>query len=177
MVSPHFTCNACRHDSQGSHKVTGLVQWARHLTMNQRHSLFGAWHNEDDTLPLTPPPLRLSRIVPLPCALPHPTQALSPLPAGFSAAAALGCLPASPVMSLSSATYVLLLCSLTFDETYLPGDTMAVIRAQFHNVCVLDKSMSYDSYGRQSNSVVLYTDKLVTVCQCGLRRCVICLWL
>ncbi|KAA6424538.1 MAG: hypothetical protein FRX49_05748 [Trebouxia sp. A1-2] len=84
------------HDSQGSHKVTGIVQWMRHLTMNQRHSLFGAWHHEDDTLPLTPHPLRLSRIVPLPSALPHPTQALSPLPAGFSAAAALGRLPASP---------------------------------------------------------------------------------
>ncbi len=129
IVSPHLTCDACRHDSQGSHKVTGLVQWARHLTMNQRHSLFGAWHHEDDTLPLTPPPLRLSRIVPLPSALPHPMQALSPLPAGFSAASALGRLPASPVMSLCRVTQHLLLCSLTHDETYLPVETIALVLA------------------------------------------------
>ena len=100
-------CNACRHDSQGSHQVIAIGQWMRHfLTMNQRQSLFGAWHHEDDTLPLTPHPLRLSRIAPLPSALPHPTQALFPLPAGFSAAAALERLAASPVMSLCSAMYV-----------------------------------------------------------------------
>jgi len=81
------------------------MQWMRdYLTMNQRHSLFGAWHHEDDPLPLTPHPLRLSRIVPLPSALPHPTQAPSPLSAGFSAAAALGRLPASLVMSLCRVT-------------------------------------------------------------------------
>ena len=129
MLQLHLTCNACRHDGQGSHQVTGIVQWMRHLTMNQRHSLFGAWHHEDDTLPLTPHPLRLSRIVPLPSALPHPTQALSPLPAGFSAAAALGRLPASPVMSLCSAIFVLLLCPLTHDETYLPDEPMAIVLA------------------------------------------------
>ena len=149
-MSPHLTCNACRHDSQGSHRVEGIVLWMRRLTMNQRHSLFGAWHHEDDTLPLSPHPLRLSRIVPLPSALPHPTQALSPLPAGFSAAAALGRLMVSPVMSLCSATYVLLLCSLTHDETYLSDEPMAVVlacRAIPECMC----SGQINSWGRQSN--------------------------
>ena len=137
------------------------------LTMNQRQSLFGAWHHEDDTLPLTPHPLRLSRIVPLPSALPHPTQALFPLPAGFSAAAALERLAASPVMSLCSAMYVSLLCSLMHDATYLPDKPWQLFwpAEQFQSLCVLDKATSRNSWGRQSNHAVLYTYKLLTVCQ------------
>lgn len=90
LITEHGTGPIIWYDSQGSHQVIAIGQWMRHfLTMNQRQSLFGAWHHEDDTLPLTPHPLRLSRIAPLPSALPHPTQAMFPLPAGFSAAAAL----------------------------------------------------------------------------------------
>lgn len=68
----------CRHDSQGDHQVTQTVEWMRHLTMNQWHSLFGAWHEEDEALPMGPQPLRLSRIMHLPPVLPHPKKPLAP---------------------------------------------------------------------------------------------------
>lgn len=77
------------HDSQGSHEVTHMKEWIRQLPMTQWHNLFGAWTNEDEALHSGPNSLRLSRIMPLPSALPHPREPLPSLTAGFSACEAL----------------------------------------------------------------------------------------
>ncbi len=81
------------------------MEWMRRLSMNQWHSLFGAWMNEDETLPMGPQPLRLSRIMPLPSALPHPTCSLPPLGAGFTASEALGRLPVSSRIETATITH------------------------------------------------------------------------
>ena len=89
--------NVCRHDSEGSHEVTHMKEWIRQLPMTQWHNLFGAWTNEDEALHSGPNSLRLSRIMPLPSALPHPLEPLPSLTAGFSACEALRRLQVSEV--------------------------------------------------------------------------------